>query len=128
METEALLQKLALYKRTAWLPILEAGEGARDDSKFFGTPYLAPDEAWPVCAHCTEPLRFILQLNLDKIPQACREQFGHGLLQMFYCNNVPSMENPWTSCDGVYGFRPFAKNGVLCTNPRTGALGMSPTL
>lgn len=49
-------------------------------SRLGGAPYLAPEETWPSCCGCAEPLRFAMQLNYD-------ESVGpeRGLLQFFYC-------------------------------------------
>ncbi len=73
------------FIRSAWLPIVIDGDGDRLASKFCGRPWLAIDEAWPTCPHCTEPLQLFLQLNLGDLPETIREEFGSGLLQVFHC-------------------------------------------
>ena len=115
---EAVLRKLAPYKRLAWLPITAAGDGALEASKFCGTPSLARQDDWPRCPNCTEPMRCLLQLQMSQVPEPCRAQFGQGLLQVFYCDNwLPEEGQPGVSpfhrCDGADGFRPFAQNRLV---------------
>ena len=116
---EAVLHKLAPYKRLAWLPITAAGDGALEASKFCGTPSLARQDAWPRCPNCTEPMRCLLQLNLSQVPEPCRGQFGQGLLQMLYCDNQREEDGSpavslWADrCDGADGFRRFTQNRLV---------------
>ncbi|WP_293158319.1 DUF1963 domain-containing protein [Okeania sp. SIO2C9] len=48
---------------------------------------LPKNEQWPKCPHCQNPLQFFLQLNLNTLPEALKNEFGSGILQMFYCTN-----------------------------------------
>ncbi len=77
--------QLAPYRRTAWLPLVEEGDGAAADSKFAGTPLLAESEAWPPCPVCEKPLQLFVQLNLARLPEPARGEYGAGLIQFFYC-------------------------------------------
>ncbi len=74
-----------LRSASAWLPIVVDGDGDSLASKFGGRPWLAIDEAWPICPHCPQPLQLFLQLNLGNLPETVREEFGSGLLQVFHC-------------------------------------------
>ena len=100
MRTEDVLTKLAPWRqrntRNAWRASTVAGDGSRTASKFSGLPWLAPAEAWPMCRECRSPMPLFLQLDLSMFPAQAREEFGDGLLQLFYC----------TSCDG--GWEPFS--------------------
>ena len=76
-----LTERFHEWKRTAWLPITEAGDGPVTASKFSGTPWIGPGESWPVCPLCRKPMGLFLQLDLGSLP----EELGVGLFQMFYC-------------------------------------------
>ncbi|WP_315922079.1 DUF1963 domain-containing protein [Mesorhizobium sp. SP-1A] len=70
-------------KRPVWRPILEEGDSNEPVSKYYGTPWLARDEKWPECNG--EPMLFICQLEIDKLPSPTREHLGgKGLFQFFY--------------------------------------------
>jgi|CXWL01.1.fsa_nt_gi uncharacterized protein YwqG len=73
------------HRRIALTPVVSAGEGAPDGSRFNGAPFLAEGEAWPSCALCAKPMAMFLQLNLGKLPPPYESEFGDGLLQLFYC-------------------------------------------
>jgi uncharacterized protein YwqG len=59
---------LERHRRPAWKPVVAWRQGGVTASKFAGTPWLAPDEHWPVCPRCERPLQLLLQLNLDELP------------------------------------------------------------
>ncbi len=73
------------HKRSTWKPIVEAGDKGIIASKFSGKPWLAENEAYPCCGDCQTPMSMLLQLNLNQIPPQLSDQFGKGLLQLFYC-------------------------------------------
>ena len=79
--------QLAPFERPAWLPLTEEGDGAAADSKFAGTPFLAESEEWPRCPNCDMPLQLFVQLNLAQLPEPVRDEYGTGLLQLFYCTS-----------------------------------------
>lgn len=109
--------QLAPFKRPAWVPVVEEGDGAITDSKFAGTPWLGASEEWPVCPNCGNPIRFILQLDLAQLPEAVAGEYGSGLLQMFYCTN----EEPMCDID-CEGWEPFAESVVVrLVEPEGGA-------
>jgi uncharacterized protein YwqG len=77
------------HQRTAWTPVIETRKGKPIDSKIGGVPYLLPNEEWPLCRSCHEPLTFFLQLNSTQLKKPI---FGQGLLQVFYCTNEDSFQ------------------------------------
>lgn len=100
-----LEQKKEKLVRRAWKPVTANGEGPLEASRFAGRPWLEQDESWPVCRHCGRPMQLFLQLDLDKVPDAIRGEFGYGLLQLFYCTNSDS------ECESeCEAWDPFAKS------------------
>ena len=81
----SLIEQLRASRRTAWLPVTEAGDGPATASKFSGIPWLVEGESWPVCPRCEKPMALFLQLNLGSLPDELGGELGVGLLQMFYC-------------------------------------------
>ncbi len=110
--------KIQPLARKAWIPIVEEGDGGRAASKFSGTPLLAHGETWPECPNCSKPMQLFLQLNLDELPEPVREEFGKGILQMFYCTSV----NPLCE-DQCEAYFPFAKSALLRIVPTTDNAG-----
>ena len=53
------LGKAARFRRPAWEPAVEAGEGARTASKYGGVPWLAAGEACPACPEGRGPLQWL---------------------------------------------------------------------
>ena len=95
---------IAPFKRTAWKPIVEDGDGAPYASKFSGLPWLTASEDWPPCGNCGKPAQLFIQLNLDLLPEPLRNEFGRGLLQMFYCTSADP------ACDvDCEGWSPFSR-------------------
>ncbi|NJR65021.1 MAG: DUF1963 domain-containing protein [Leptolyngbyaceae cyanobacterium CRU_2_3] len=74
-------------KRKFWRPIIQKGETSLDSSKISGKPWLNLGEGWPICPNCLNPLRLVLQLNLQDLPQGLNRKFGTGLLQLFCCES-----------------------------------------
>jgi len=79
--------KLSHLKRQAWKPIIQAGEGALNPSKISGKAWLNSGEIWPICPNCKNPLRLVLQLNLQQLPESLEDKFGSGILQLFCCES-----------------------------------------
>ena len=102
METN-ILEKLAPLKRRAWKPVVEEGTGSMSVSKFAGQPLLVGDESHPVCPNCERPLQLFLQLNLDDLPAEIKDEYGEGIVQLFYCTS----EEPLCEVD-CQAFFPFA--------------------
>lgn len=78
---------LAQFIRLAWKPIVTDGDSSRLSSKFSGLPWLAKDEPWPTCPLCGQFMKLYFQLNCSELPEPVRQEFGTGLLQMFYCRD-----------------------------------------
>jgi uncharacterized protein YwqG len=78
------------HKRLTWKPIVKDGDGSITASKFSGQPWLDEQESYPICGCCQTPMALLLQLNLNEIPPELANQFGTGLLQLFYCLNCSS--------------------------------------
>ncbi|MBD1999703.1 DUF1963 domain-containing protein [Leptolyngbya sp. FACHB-541] len=79
--------KLAGLRRLTWKPIVQVGESPVDASKTSGKVWLTPGEIWPTCPNCQNPMRLVLQLNLQALPVSLNQQFGEGLLQLFCCES-----------------------------------------
>jgi hypothetical protein len=99
---------LAPFRRPAWGPVVEAGDGGVTDSKFGGTPWLGATEEWPVCPNCDKPIQLFLQLDLARLPEAVRGEYGTGLLQMFYCTTAEPLCE--VDCEA---YLPFSESVVL---------------
>ena len=95
------------FGRSAWKPIVENGDGPLSASKFAGLAFVKPDEEYPLCQNCGKPLQLFVQLDLDTLPEQLREEFGRGLLQLFYCVS----EKPLCEVE-CSAFFPFAKSVV----------------
>jgi hypothetical protein len=96
---------LVPFKRSAWIPQVADGDGGLTDSKFSGTPWLDKSEEWPRCPNCGKPIQLFLQLNLDRLPEQVRGEYGSGLLQLFYCTSTEPM------CDAeCEAFFPFSRS------------------
>ncbi|HEY9605039.1 MAG TPA: WGR domain-containing protein [Allocoleopsis sp.] len=76
---------IAQFTRLAWKPIVTEGDSSLLSSKFSGKPWLAKDEPWPSCPVCGQCMQLFFQLNLNELPEPVRQEFGTGLLQLFYC-------------------------------------------
>lgn len=86
MLPEEIKLRLASFSRPAWRP--QAGPAVPGAmSKFGGQPLLKPDESWPCCGHCHQPMQLFLQLDSRDLPRSMRSPFGDGLLQVYYCTN-----------------------------------------
>lgn len=97
------------YRRTAYVPVVEQGEGEAAASKFAGSPYLAPGEAWPACGNCGRPMQPFVQLAGDSLPPEAHTRIAPGeLFQLFYCTREdPQCE---VDCDA---WAPRAKSTLL---------------
>ncbi len=72
-------------KLSYWKPSVKAGDGSLTDSKFGGMPFIVKGEKWPICSKCKNPLQFFMQLNLETISKELKNDFGKGIMQLFYC-------------------------------------------
>lgn len=103
-----LLKRLAPFKKTAWLPVVEKRTGSALNSKFSGIPLLHKHEAWPCCANCQKEMQLFLQLNASELPAQAQQAFGGGILQVFYCTNAE--QDCESDCEAYF---PFAKSTLL---------------
>jgi hypothetical protein len=99
--------------RTCLLPVTEEGESVNVVSKFCGSAWLGPSEAWPACGFCSQPMQLFVQLLIADTDEQLRKQTGDGLLQLFVCT--------WEVCDGLGNLDPFAGNSLARMIP-VGAL------
>jgi uncharacterized protein YwqG len=101
-------------RRPAWKPVVEKGDGGLAASKFSGIPFLSADESWPTCSACDEPLQLFLQLDLAALPAELKDQFGKGLLQLFYCIHDCAAEKwaPFSEGKLVRIVRPTRRTGA----------------
>jgi hypothetical protein len=81
------LALLAAHRRRAWVPVVEKGDGAADDSKLSGTPWLRPGESWPACGNCGRPMQLFVQIHARDLPAGAADPLGGRLLQFFYCTS-----------------------------------------
>lgn len=84
---DSIKSKLNHLKRQAWKPIMQLGEGALNASKVSGKAWLNCGETWAICPNCKNPLRLVLQLNLQQLPESLENKFGSGILQLFCCES-----------------------------------------
>jgi uncharacterized protein YwqG len=122
-----LLERIAPFKKTAWLPVVEKKAGTVFNSKFSGIPLLAENEPWPCCGSCHKEMQLFVQLNSAELPADAQATFGGGILQVFYCtNDVQACES---ECEA---YSPFSKSTLLrIINPenvQAKALTVSPVI
>lgn len=84
---DLIKRKLNHLKRKAWKPIIQVGEGALNTSKTSGKAWLNRGTIWPICPNCKNPLRLVLQLNLQELPESLEGKFGSGIFQLFCCES-----------------------------------------
>jgi uncharacterized protein YwqG len=92
-ETES---RVAAFRREAWKPVCEAESDGGRQSRFGGAPLLAPGSDWPACGRCARKLPFLLQVAAAELPEAARDRFPKGLLQLFFCTRCFRWE-PFTN-------------------------------
>ncbi|MFN8488621.1 MAG: DUF1963 domain-containing protein [Caldilineaceae bacterium] len=101
----AIPEAVRPYVRQTWKPLVIEADGPLTASKFSGQPFLKPGESWPCCQNCGQPMQLFVQLNLDTLPEVLQGEYGHGLLQMFYCVNEQ------TECEiACEAWWPFARS------------------
>lgn len=85
--SKGILSKISKFKKKSFVAVVEAGNAGQTASKYSGTPYLQTGENWPICPNCKKPMQLFLQLNLDDIKEQTGQDFGSGLLQLFFCTS-----------------------------------------
>jgi hypothetical protein len=87
-----LKRRFKTFKRETYALLNTDGRSTTPmESKFGGAPYLDAGEAWPQCPTCGGPFAFVAQVDLGTIPEAIRDRFGRGMLQVFYCRHCDSL-------------------------------------
>ncbi|WP_375772587.1 YwqG family protein [Archangium gephyra] len=103
-DAESILKALEPWRnarrRAAWLPEVKDGPGPAAGSRFGGLPWLPNGERHPECGNCKQPLRLLVQLDLQSLPEEARQRLGRGLLQVFYCERDECEQE----CDGWFPF------------------------
>lgn len=115
MLPEEIKLRLDSFSRPAWRP--QAGPAVPGAmSKFGGLPLLKPDESWPCCGCCYEPMQLMVQLDSRDLPAA--SPFGDGVLQVFYCINGDE------DCEVLgQAHLPFSEASLVRVIPRDQAQG-----
>jgi hypothetical protein len=103
-EDTSLGEKLAPFRRNAWLPKTRDGDCAKAGSKFSGLALIPEGDEWPRCGNCERPMQLFLQLNANDIPEEAQSLLSSGILQLFYCTSSDPQ------CDvECEAFFPFSK-------------------
>lgn len=93
----------------AWRPVTDTVDGDLLASKFDGTPYL-PDDVWPICPTCNEPMQLFLQLNRATLPESSKAYASDGMIQLFYCIGSEAED----MCEAsIENYEPFSP-GQVC--------------
>ena len=110
---EEVLQKIAVYKRSTWVPVVDEEEEKLTGSKIGGTAFISPGEEHPKCPNCHQELTLFLQLNPIDLPtQNDLDLEPDQLIQLFYCTSQhPHCE---VECEAFY---PFSKSVLTRTIP-----------
>ena len=106
-QSEDVRAKLRPLKRSAWVPVVQDGEGDLHACKFSGIPWLGEAEEWPVCPSCKKPMQLFVQLNLSRLPSRPEGCPKTGLVQLFYCTS----SEPLCECD-CEAYSPGSKSVV----------------
>ncbi|MFD7629226.1 hypothetical protein ACFV7Q_24905 [Streptomyces sp. NPDC059851] len=87
--------------------ITYAGQGAPGAAvtRIGGVPLAVPGTAWPTCADCAGPLKFLAQFLLDESGSALagggrRPAHAH-VLALFACQNRPGTCQDWNASSGA---------------------------
>lgn len=97
-----LVAHLGGHRRVAWAPIMGRSGESSGFGQFGGVPRLGPQEVWPCCQGCEEPMTLVLEIDLDKAPEPFQAKVGsEGLFQFFYCTKDGcSVDSPWEPFQG----------------------------
>jgi uncharacterized protein YwqG len=98
---KALSPWLDKYSRNAWRPIISSTQDG--DSYFGGVPTFSSSNEWPICKNCHHPMQFLLQLNLESLPEKFNAAVRNGIIQLFVCDYYPNPNEKW---DPVYNPMP----------------------
>lgn len=101
---DRLRRRYGPHRRSCFVPRVEAGPTAPDQSKLAGRPMVGPDETWPVAEATGQAMQLVFQYRLEELPGDVREALSidggqRGWWQCFY--------DPTTSGGGE-AWRPFS--------------------
>lgn len=113
VDLDEILKKIAVYKRSTWMPVVDEEEEQLLGSKIGGKAYIPAGEQHPHCPNCQKELVLFLQLNPKDLPADSDLDLEPGVLvQLFYCTSqTPHCE---VVCEA---FLPFSKSVVARTIP-----------
>ena len=107
----------ARHRRTAWQPVTGAEASVPSLSWFGGGPIMQAGQTWPTCAHCRQPMRFMLQLDLSTLPAEHGFGLREGLVQLFYCSTDDGNCETWAPFSGAQEARFSGKAGTEVAAP-----------
>ena len=112
-DPEEVLEKVEVYRRTTWMPVIDEEEQEVTASKIGGEAFIPAGEEHPHCPNCGKELTLFLQLNPKNLPENCDLDLDpEKLIQLFYCTNQdPHCE---VECEAYF---PFSKSVVARTLP-----------
>lgn len=92
-----LEERFGPHRRTAWAPVMGAPGQPGEFGQFGGMPRLQNGENWPGCGCCHTDMTLVLEIHLEKAPEAFQKRVGgEGCFQIFYCQNQScSVEAAW---------------------------------
>lgn len=81
---QAYADALNQYRREAYIALLERGDENSSDksSRYFGRPWMPNSMKWPT------DMNFVLQLNIETLPQEWKEKLGGAGLLLFFHNST----------------------------------------
>ena len=112
-DPEEVLKKIAVYRRSTWMPVVDEDEQEITTSKVGGSAYIPAGEPYPSCPNCGQELSLFLQLHPKDLPEDCDLDLEPDkLIQLFYCTNQsPHCE---VECEA---YLPFSRSVVARTIP-----------
>src|SRR5262249_51261787 len=105
MDLRAIEQKLAAFRRTAYVPKVLDRDVGPDQSKFAGVAWINAGAPWHPCGYCGKPMQLFLQLNLSELPMRFENWPERSFVQVFYCTT----EETYCEQVGKDAFSPFGK-------------------
>ncbi len=114
---KAKLQKSEIAKlaRTAYTVSPKKGDSASSVSKTGGTARLLPDETWPACHSCKEPMPLFLQLDMAVVPEKAAPE----LVQIFHCTHCAEFETGGASAEDTHLVRSLDAAAVRSSRAQT---------
>lgn len=110
-DLDEVLNKVAVYKRNTWMPVVDEEEEQLLGSKVGGRAYIPEGEKHPRCPNCNKELVLFLQLNPTDLPEdSDLDLEPEKLVQLFYCTSQsPHCERV---CEAYF---PFSKSVLART-------------